>query len=189
VGSLDPLDAELALELESRLPSWILVISDRSAMANGVEARVPFLDHRVVELIVSMPPSVKMRGLREKAVLRDAVSDLLPRAIARRRKQPFMTPIEDWFFAPSRPAFVDEALSPRALRDAGLFAPDVVTRMRGELARAPRGHADRFRRELVLMLVLGTQLLHRMFVADFRPDAHTQSRFAALAQRGGGIVD
>ena len=80
VASLDPLDAELALELETRLPSWILVIGDRTAMAHGVEMRVPFLDHRVVELVASMPPGVKMHGLREKAVLRDAVARPAPPA-------------------------------------------------------------------------------------------------------------
>jgi asparagine synthase (glutamine-hydrolysing) len=162
---LDPLDAALALELETRLPSWILVISDRSAMAHGIEARVPFLDHRVVELVAAIPASVKMRGMREKAVLRDAVRDLLPAATVRRTKRPFTTPIRDWFFAPGAPAFVDEELSPAALRDAGLFAPEVVARLRRALARAPRGHVDELRLELVLVLVLGAQLLHRRFVA------------------------
>jgi len=173
-AALDPLDAELALELETRLPSWILVIGDRSAMAHGVEARVPFLDHRVVELAAALPPGAKMRGMREKAVLRGAVRDLLPPRIVGRRKQPFMTPIADWFFGPRAPAFVHDALSPRALRDAGLFAPAVVARHLEALRRgqggAAEGHFGRLRLELVLMLVLGSQLLHRLFVADFRHD-------------------
>jgi asparagine synthase (glutamine-hydrolysing) len=165
VAALDPLDAALALEIETRLPSWILVISDRSAMAHGVEARVPFLDHRVVELAAAIPAGIKMRRMREKAVLRDAVRDLLPPSIARRPKRPFMTPIRDWFFGPGAPAFVGEELSPAALRDAGLFAPEVVARLRAGLAVAPDDHVDRLRLELVLMLVLGSQLLHRRFVA------------------------
>ncbi len=165
-ASLNPLDAALALEIETRLPSWILVISDRSAMAHGVEARVPFLDHRVVELATSMPASLKMRGLREKAVLRDAVRDLLPRSIVQRTKRPFTTPIRDWFFGPGAPDFVAHELSPSALRDAGLFAPPVVARLRAALDTAPADHVDRLRLELVLMLVLGAQLLHRRFVAS-----------------------
>jgi asparagine synthase (glutamine-hydrolysing) len=164
-AALEPLDAELALELETRLPSWILVISDRSAMAHGVEARVPFLDHRVVELVAAMPPSAKMRGLREKAVLRGAVRDLLPPAIAARRKQPFMTPVRDWFFRRPAPAFVERELSAEALKSAGLFSPEVVARLALALERAPERHVDRVRLELVMMLVLGTQLLHRLFVA------------------------
>jgi len=166
VASLDPLDAALALEIETRLPSWILVISDRSAMAHGVEARVPFLDHRVVELAAAIPASIKMRGMREKAVLRDAVRDLLPPSIARRPKRPFTTPIRDWFFGPGAPDFVAHELSPSSLRDAGLFAPQVVARLRTALDASPDDHIDRLRLELLLMLVLGTQLLHRRFVAS-----------------------
>ena len=165
-ASLDPLDAELALELETRLPSWILVISDRTAMAHGIEARVPFLDHHVVALTAALPPGVKMRGLREKAVLRGAVRDLLPRSVVHRRKQPFLMPIHDWFFGEHAPDALSQALSPAAVRDAGLFAPEVVARLRVALARSPDHHVDRLRLEMVMMLVLGSQLLHRLFVAD-----------------------
>ncbi|MGH7296989.1 MAG: asparagine synthase-related protein, partial [Polyangiaceae bacterium] len=164
-ASLDPLDADLALELETRLPSWILVIGDRTAMARGVEMRVPFLDHRVIELVAAMPPAVKMSGLREKAVLRDAVRDLLPARIVRRRKQPFMTPVRDWFFSPGSPPWVHEQLAPAAVADAGLFDPATVTSLRGRLDRSADGSLERIRLELVLMQVLCTQLLHRRFVA------------------------
>ncbi len=167
-AALDPLDAELALELETRLPSWILVIGDRTAMAHGVEMRVPFLDHRVVELVASMPPAVKTAGPGEKAVLRAAVADLLPRRIVRRRKQPFLTPVRDWFFSPGAPPLVDEALSPRRLEEAGLFAPEVVARLRAALDAAPSRTLQQLRLELVLMLVVGSQLLHERFVARAR---------------------
>ncbi|MBX3270226.1 MAG: asparagine synthase (glutamine-hydrolyzing) [Sandaracinaceae bacterium] len=158
---LDPLDAEIGLELRTRLPAWILVISDRSSMAHGVEVRVPFLDERVVEHALAIPPAMKMQGLREKAVLRRAVADLLPPAITRRKKQPFATPIAPWFFSEGAPPFVDEALSERAVRDLGLFDPREVAALRAELAAAPPTHVDHLRRELVLSLVLGTQLLAR----------------------------
>lgn len=161
---LDPLDAEIAIELETRLPAWILVISDRSSMAHGVEVRVPLLDDRVVDRMLAIPPSMKMRGLREKAILREAVRDLLPPAVLNRRKQPFMTPIGPWFFEERAPDFVQEALSGDAIRDAGLFCPDAVARLRQGFERSPAGHVERFRRELVLMLVLGSQHLARQFV-------------------------
>jgi asparagine synthase (glutamine-hydrolysing) len=169
-ASLDPLDAELALELETRLPSWILVISDRTAMAHGVEARVPFLDHPVVALTASLPPNAKMRGMREKAVLRGAVRDLLPRSVVARRKQPFLMPIRDWFFRDGAPESLSRELSPAAVRDAGLFAPEVVARLRTALDRSPEHHVDRLRLEMIMMLVLGSQILHRLFVADAAAD-------------------
>ena len=166
VASLDPLDADLALELETRLPSWILVIGDRTSMRHGVEMRVPFLDHPVLELAASMPPAVKMSGLREKAVLREAVRDLLPPRIVRRRKQPFMTPVREWFFADGSPEWVRTELAEPAVADAGLFDPATVTSLRARLERSREGSLERIRVEMVLMLVLGTQLLHRRFVAQ-----------------------
>ena len=86
VASLDPLDAELALELETRLPSWILVISDRTAMAHGVETRVPFLDHPVVELTASIPPGGEDARAPREGRAAGAVRDLLPRAVVARQE-------------------------------------------------------------------------------------------------------
>ena len=95
---MHPLDAGIALEQCTRLPSWILLIGDRASMAESVEARVPFLDHEVVEFVANLPPSFKMRGFQEKALLRGAVGRFLPKNIAKRQKRPFFTPIRDWFF-------------------------------------------------------------------------------------------
>ena len=63
-------------------------------------------------------------------------------SIRTRRKRPFYTPIKHWFFADNRPAYVDELLSERALRDAGLFDPAVVASMRRRLNDVPEGHED-----------------------------------------------
>ena len=165
VDTLHPFDAVLALELESRLPSWILQIGDRASMANGVEARVPFLDHEVVEYAASLSPALKMQGFTEKALLRGAVSDLLPPEIARRQKRPFYTPLKSWFFAEGGPAYVPEVLSERAVRDAGLFDPQIVTRLRRSLHEVPDDHLLRVQHEWVLTLILGTQLMHELFIA------------------------
>lgn len=170
---LDPLDAQIAIELETRLPSWILVISDRMMMARGVEARVPFLDDVVVEHALSLPPAAKMRVLREKAVLREAARGLVPERIVNRHKQPFMVPIAPWFFEEGAPDFVDDALGKRALDDAGLFDAGAVARLRAGLARAPRNHIARFRHELVLIMVLGTQLLARGRAGPSTPTDHS----------------
>ena len=81
VGDLHPVDAALSLELETRLPAWILLIGDRASMARSVEARVPFLDHEIVEWLARLHPSFKLRGLTEKSVLRGAARGLLPEEI------------------------------------------------------------------------------------------------------------
>jgi len=167
VRALHPLDAGLALEVESRLPSWILLMGDRASMANGVEARVPLLDHELVEWLARLHPSHKLAGFTEKSVLRGAMRGLLPESIRTRRKRPFYTPIKSWFFGRRRPEYVDELLSERSLRDAGLFDPATVTSLRAALEHAPDGHLVRLQLEWLLILVLGSQLLHRLFVVDF----------------------
>lgn len=166
VADLHPFDAILALELESRLPAWMLAIGDRASMANGVEARVPFLDHELVEYVVPLAPALKMQGFTEKALLRQAVGDLLPTEIASRQKRPFYTPLKSWFFSAGAPEYVEEVLGERALRDAGLFDPAVVARLRRDILRVPDDHLLRVQHEWVLVLVLGVQILHRLFVAE-----------------------
>lgn len=171
VADLHPLDAALAFEMETRLPSWILPIGDRASMLNGVEARVPFLDDEIVEWVAPLHPRLKMRGLTEKALLRGAVSDLLPKDVRQRRKRPFYTPIRGWFFDAQRPAYVDEVLSSEAIRKAGMFDPRVVARLRAglELASDP---FMQMRLEWMLLLVLGCQLFHESFVQKLGPRAH-----------------
>jgi hypothetical protein len=77
--------------------------------------------------------------------------------------------VREWFFSPGAPHFVDECLSPGAIASAGLFAPEAVVRLRSGMNEAPEGSLARIRHELVVTLVLGTQLLHRQLVA--RPRA------------------
>jgi hypothetical protein len=166
---LHPLDAELAVEFETRLPSWILLINDRASMANGVEARVPLLDHEIVELVASLHPSLKMRGFTEKAVFRGAVRGLVPECIRKRQKRPFYTPLKSWFFSANAPEYVGELMSERALRDTNIFAPEVVKKLRQDLDRAQEGYLIHDQLEWILVQVLGVQLLHHLFVSDFDP--------------------
>lgn len=169
---LDPLDAGIAVEFVTRLPSWILLIGDRSSMANSVEARVPFLDQELVEFVASLSPQLKMPGFREKSLLRCAVKGMLPRSVAKRRKRPFFTPITEWFFGGRPPEFVEENLSTASILDSGLFNPSLVAKFRRDLRVAHPRSLYRRQLEWTLLLVLGTQTLHRQFVR----------------QRGGGFL-
>jgi asparagine synthase (glutamine-hydrolysing) len=164
VGQFHPVDAALSLEIETRLPAWILLIGDRASMARSVEARVPFLDHEIVEWLAQLHPRHKLRGLTEKSILRGAARGVLPEAIRTRPKKPFYTPITEWFFAKDRPEYVDAMLGERALRESGLFSPQIVERLREQLESVPTSHILRMRIEWILVLVLGTQLLHQRFV-------------------------
>jgi asparagine synthase (glutamine-hydrolysing) len=84
-------------EFGVRLPELLLMRIDRFAMAHGVEARVPFLDPELVNYVYGLPANVKLHGMRTKALLKAAVSDLLPASILDRQKTGFGAPTTAWF--------------------------------------------------------------------------------------------
>lgn len=83
-------------ELKTRLPNDLLAKVDSMTMAHSLEARVPYLDHRLVEFAFSIPSRLKVRLLHEKYILRQAVLRYIPREITRRRKDHFFVPIHLW---------------------------------------------------------------------------------------------
>lgn len=145
-------------ELAIRLPNFITRTLDRASMAHGVEARVPFLDHELVELCAQIPPALKMRGLQEKYILRRAMRDILPPEILGRKKRGLRAPSSQWLRDPL-PPFAEDLLSAARLREKGYFVPDVV---RGMLARHRRRRASR--EGSLLMGVLAIQLWDDLFV-------------------------
>jgi asparagine synthase (glutamine-hydrolysing) len=99
-GARDELDRLIYQDLRLRLPELLLMRVDKLTMANAVEARVPFLDHQLVELAMSVPSSEKIRDGVGKHVLKRAVGGLLDEELVWRRKQGFGTPVSEWFRGP-----------------------------------------------------------------------------------------
>jgi asparagine synthase (glutamine-hydrolysing) len=157
-----PLSQAQYLESAYLLPGYILAAQgDRVAMAHAVEGRFPFLDHRVVEFAARIPPAMKLKGLREKHILRHALGHHLPQAITERPKQPYRAPDSESFFGPAAPAYVEEVLSSRAIGQAGCFnaaaAQKLVAKCR---AGGPIGVGD----NMAFVGMLSTQLLHSQYV-------------------------
>ena len=89
----DPLNKSLYVWAKSVLPNYILnLLGDRMEMAHSVEGRVPFLDHHVVECVSRAPVSLKIRGVTEKYLLREAAKPLITETVYRRQKHPFLSP-------------------------------------------------------------------------------------------------
>lgn len=145
------------VDLKTRLNGFITWQLDRISMAHSLEARVPYLDHELVELCARIPVSLKMRGLREKYVLRQALKPWLPPEILRRRKRSLTAPNREWFMG-RLPEFAVALLSQRALRLKGYFNPRVVRQL---LDRHRAGSANLAR---PLMVILGFQLWDELFV-------------------------
>ncbi|NNE43569.1 MAG: asparagine synthase (glutamine-hydrolyzing) [Gemmatimonadetes bacterium] len=106
-GSDDTLNRTLFTDLRLALPTDMLLKVDTASMLNSLEVRVPFLDHRVVELAMRMPGCWKMRGTQRKHILKDAVRDLLPPGIQKRPKAGFDVPVGEWFKTSMRDLFWD----------------------------------------------------------------------------------
>jgi asparagine synthase (glutamine-hydrolysing) len=85
------------IELKQRLPELLLMRVDKITMSASIEARVPFLDHRLVEFTISIPMEVKIRDWQTKALLKRAVTGLIPDSIIHRPKQGFSAPVAEWF--------------------------------------------------------------------------------------------
>ncbi len=153
------------LEIVTFLSPYLLSSqSDRVAMANSVEGRFPFLDHRVVEFCNRLPTSLKLRGLDEKWLLRQVASKLLPAEIWQRRKRPYRAPIHHCFFSDQPPEYVLDLLSESALRESGQFNPAAVAQLvRKAQSGKPLSELD----DMAIAGVLSTQLVYHQFVKTF----------------------
>ena len=131
---------------------------DRMAMANAVEVRYPFLDHRVVEFCNALPATWKMRGLNEKRMLKRAMEKRLPDEVVRRAKQPYRAPA----VAHHKGDVIWEALSPESINKTGLFDAKLIELLRKKLTTNSTvwSEAD----QMTLNGVLTTQLFHSEFI-------------------------
>jgi asparagine synthase (glutamine-hydrolysing) len=127
------------LELKQRLAELLLMRVDKMTMAAGVEARVPFLDYRLVEYTMKIPTDLKIRGGVSKHLLKRALTGLLPSDVLYRRKQGFGAPVSEWF-AGELYRFAEESILSSRVRELDLFDYAAVRRM---LEEHQSGRRDR----------------------------------------------
>ena len=168
IGRWHPFNRSEYVEAKTLLPSYLLSSQgDRMLMANSVEGRFPFLDHRLIAFANELHPRYKMRVLREKHLLRETMRAELPPVIVQRHKQPYRAPDAAAFLQGSPPDYVNQLLGRECLASYGYFDPDKVGRLVAKLQRA-RVHAARD--NMAFVGVLSTQLWHQQFV-ESRPTA------------------
>jgi asparagine synthase (glutamine-hydrolysing) len=138
----DPVDLMQWLDYQWYLPGDLLVKMDIASMACSLEARSPFLDHRVIEFCAALPAAVKTDGRARKIALREAFRGLLPDAILDRPKQGFSIPLRAWLRGPlavlARELLVDQ---PRGVQE--FFDPAIIRRMFDAHVSGRRNHAHR----------------------------------------------
>lgn len=121
----DDLNRVLYTDFKLYLDTDILTKVDRSTMAHSLEARVPFLNHAVLEVAAQMPLAMKLNGMTRKHVLRRIFKGVLPDRILNRPKKGFNIPVARWFRNELKPLLLD-SLSPAKLQREGLFEPAAV---------------------------------------------------------------
>jgi len=136
---------------------------DRVAMHSSVEVRYPFLDEDVFDFLAGLHPRWKLRGLRDKHLLRLLAERWLPPSVYRRRKVIFRAPLDSFHVEPE-PAFVAQLLSEESLRRTGYFDVAEVHHWRRAFRRMPKGSLPRLSLELGLTAVVATQLWHHLFI-------------------------
>jgi len=166
-----PLDRAQYTWIKTMLEGQILTWGgDRVDMANSMESRPPFLDHLLAEYAFRVPPAARIREMREKWVLREAMREVLPRVLYEREKFAFMAPpatLDPEKRSVTEP-LVERHLNAGALTEAGLFDPQRVATFLAESKRvADRGRA--VQDDIILNHLLGVQLLQRYFVHQEPP--------------------
>jgi len=155
------------METKTRLSDYIIRLLDRTSMAHSLEARVPFLDHELVELCTRIPPSLKMKHLKEKYIFRKAMKNHLPPAIVHRKKRGLMAPSKPWFRG-SLPDFIKEMLSEEKLRKKGYFNPSFVKKII-KIHRREKGDYTR-----ALVAILSVQIWDELFINEFNSSLDLQ---------------
>lgn len=124
----DPVNKMLYSDVMFCLPYDMLTKVDLMSMLNSLETRVPFLDHRVVELAFSMAPALKLKGLKRKRVLVESFKDILPPKLHSRPKQGFNVPIGEWFKHELKDLYM-EVVNRDSLQKAGIFDYTLIEKM------------------------------------------------------------
>jgi len=161
------------IEARSLMAGYLLSSQgDRMLMMNSVEGRFPFLDHRVIEFANSLDPRLKMKVLNEKYLLKQAMKDEVPDSIIKRYKQPYRAPDIPSFFTQNPPAYVEELLSDKALKDTGYFDARRVGLL---LKKIRKGHAIGYKDNMAFIGILSTQVWHQKFITEFSQNFKSQN--------------
>ena len=153
------LDRLLKLQYDEWLQDWALIRQDKNTMAHSLEYRLPFLDHRLIELAFTMPAHLKNNGREDKIIERRLADKVFPPHIARRKKIPFYLPVEYFLDQPQFKALVADTLNETAVKKRGYFDPKQVTRLVDQM-RTTREFI--FCKQVVSLVIL--ELWHRVFI-------------------------
>jgi len=146
---------------------------DRMGMANSVEGRYPFLDHRLIDFCSKLPWDHKIKGLNEKYLMKKMMEGRLPEKVVKRPKQAYRAPVASSLTSSQAPEYLREVLSPEMLSKFGIFNPVTVEKLLGKMGE---GKTVTENENMALAGILSTQILMDMFVSGNKPYRETEMR-------------
>ena len=142
---------------------------DRMGMANSIEGRYPFLDHRVIEFCMKLNPDLKLKGLNEKYLLKYMMKGRIPESILNRSKQAYRAPIRSTFFSEEMPPYLSSMLSEENITGYGIFNLDFVNQLINKMKLNKQvSEID----NMAITAVLSTQILYNLFINKSIPKLH-----------------
>ena len=162
----DPVEIMLDVDVNTYLPGDLLVKMDIAGMAHSLEIRSPFLDHVLMERVAHLPAGLKLRGVRLKTLLKEAMRPWLPGDVLSRRKMGFAVPIASWFRGSLAHLPKEILLDPRAV-NRGVFRPDGISRLVADHRAGNRDNASK------LWALIQLELWFRTYVDSFQPTPQT----------------
>ncbi|MDP6613167.1 MAG: asparagine synthase (glutamine-hydrolyzing), partial [Candidatus Hydrothermarchaeota archaeon] len=152
-----PLNQMLYVDIKTSLPNDMLAKVDRMSMLNSLEVRVPFLDHNFVEFTAKIPPSLKMRNLKIKYILKKAMGNMLPREALYRSKQGFSIPMKNWLKGGLKSTMLD-LVSRNNIEKRGYFDWYLVNKL---IEQHLRGERDNWH---LLWRLMSLEIWHRNYL-------------------------
>lgn len=154
----DPLNRMMYADLKTSMVDSLLAFTDKMTMAVSLEARVPLLDYRLVEMTARIPPSLKLRGMRGmKHIFKEAMRDRLPEDIITQKKQGFGTPISRWFRSSLQPLLKD-VLSRERIERRGYFNADAVSKIMDDHMQQRADHSEH------ILALLTFEVWHQIYL-------------------------
>jgi asparagine synthase (glutamine-hydrolysing) len=133
------------------------------AMANSVEGRYPFLDYRLIEFCATLPPEFKLKGLKEKFLLKRLMENRIPDSIINRPKQPYRAPIKSAFISKNSLDYVKQMLSEEYTKKAGIFDYKSIASL---ISRIEKTDVASEVDNMVLTAVISTHLINYQFIEN-----------------------
>jgi asparagine synthase (glutamine-hydrolysing) len=127
-NDLDYLNRIVYVDINTYLPDDLLIMGDRMSMANSLELRVPFCDHKLMEFCFFIPYQCKLKGLRLKGLLKEILKEILPQEILNKPKQGFMVPLANWLRKDLKD-YALSVLSPKSIKKRRYFNSQYVEKI------------------------------------------------------------